>query len=902
MRKAIFIFIISVLLLHAKCVAQNNTVYGAGISYTNGVPTFVPPSKSARVAIDTVTSKWYEYATPGGWRWSGDRVQDISGCAAPAYTPGKAQSRLVLNNCTEAQNGHGPELYKYTGSAWLCLNCGGNYTAGDGIDITGSVITNTAPDQVVGITGAGINAITGTYPNFTVTGTEVDGSVTNELQTLSISGDTISLSDGGGSVVVPSVVGSSYVYDNYRLPGIYQTQPGWGLNANESVTNYGFGSVDNVFYRFSTTPMGSATTEYGGWLANGTTGDSIAVSAPFWVIFGDSQAEGHPFEHGRLHVGNVAGFTVNYQDNYGTIGYTLNQLTGMRWINHGIGSQNFPDLIARIGRDVLNQTVNVGDGRGSKTLQRKPNGCLVICGINDITQGKTIAEISANAEKVAQILRDNKISAVFLNCPGLESATQLQLRKIDSLNQFFASGALQSYGAAVVDYNRWWRDPSFGDNVHGNSLIYDDVHPSRVGYDSLANYIFRAAKLPVLRGAYISTAISPSGFSGYSRPIDITIQGKPYTLTNTEYQFLPISGQKFAWDSVWIKIVSSTSVTGTSYTGFNQIEWVFSNDTSNLVTKRNPYFSGYNASASNWMRTLRVLTPANLTDQVVIGANAANTAKTLLTIKSPLNTGNEIVSIKNSTGAIMFQIYDNNRVSVGGSYLGGDPFSCTGVARFGAAASPSADYTYINGSQYNFFGPTIYQLLQSTAVNTGGTGRTDLQISWNGNELSYRPSTAAAGKDVPIKYINKAGDYAFSIDLATKRLGNANNLYFGVDFSGSTDGLNMPRGTTAQRGASGNSLNAIRYNTDSLKYEAKFANGIDYHAIVTTPSYAPSVGQILIWDGVKWVASNNTMTTTARNALTVGKGVNVFCTDCAATDGSTGVMQTWNGTVWKNHW
>ena len=203
--KNIFYILIAAfsLILHAKCVGQNNIVYGAGISYTNGVPTFVPPSKSARVAIDTATSKWYEYATPGGWRWSGDRVQDISGCAAPAYTPGKAQSRLVLNNCTEVQNGHGPELYKYTGSAWLCLNCGGNYTAGDGIDITGAEITNTAPDQVVSITGAGINAVTGTYPNFTVTGTEVDGSTTNELQTLSVAGSNLSIS-GGNTVTLPT--------------------------------------------------------------------------------------------------------------------------------------------------------------------------------------------------------------------------------------------------------------------------------------------------------------------------------------------------------------------------------------------------------------------------------------------------------------------------------------------------------------------------------------------------------------------------------------------------------------------------------------------------------------------------------------------------------------------------
>ena len=175
MNRYIFLFLIAAfsLLLHAKCVAQKNIVYGAGITYTVGIPTFVPPGNSSRVAIDTVTSKWYEYAQAGGWRWSGDRVQDISGCAAPAYTPGKAQSRLVLNACSVAQNGHGPELYKYTGSAWLCLNCGGNYTAGDGIDITGDVITNTG-----------------------------DLSNTNELQTLSSGTNTVTLSNSGGTVTV----------------------------------------------------------------------------------------------------------------------------------------------------------------------------------------------------------------------------------------------------------------------------------------------------------------------------------------------------------------------------------------------------------------------------------------------------------------------------------------------------------------------------------------------------------------------------------------------------------------------------------------------------------------------------------------------------------------------------
>ena len=42
------------------------------------------------------------------------------------------------------------------------------YTAGADIDITNDIITNTAPDQIVAITGTGVAVVSGTYPNFNV--------------------------------------------------------------------------------------------------------------------------------------------------------------------------------------------------------------------------------------------------------------------------------------------------------------------------------------------------------------------------------------------------------------------------------------------------------------------------------------------------------------------------------------------------------------------------------------------------------------------------------------------------------------------------------------------------------------------------------------------------------------
>ena len=47
-----------------------------------------------------------------------------------------------------------------------------------------------------------------------------------------------------------------------------------------------------------------------------------------------------------------------------------------------------------------------------------------------------------------------------------------------------------------------------------------------------------------------------------------------------------------------------------------------------------------------------------------------------------------------------------------------------------------------------------------------------------------------------------------------------------------------------------------------------------------------------------------TFSTTERDAFhdSPSAGWTIFCSDCTATDGSTGVIQTYNGSTWKNHW
>ena len=149
----------------------------------------------------------------------------------------KVATSMELNDLTDVKAGspRTSQVLKWNGSSWVAAEEENTiYRQGNGISISGDVITNTLPDRPITLSGTGATTVTGTYPNFTISSTDnvndTDASTTNEIQSLSLSGNTLSLSLGGGSVSLASFSSpwnnsGSNIYFNTGKVGIGDNSP-----------------------------------------------------------------------------------------------------------------------------------------------------------------------------------------------------------------------------------------------------------------------------------------------------------------------------------------------------------------------------------------------------------------------------------------------------------------------------------------------------------------------------------------------------------------------------------------------------------------------------------------------------------------------------------------------------
>lgn len=158
-------------------------------------------------------------------------------------------------------------------------------TGGTGISVSGGpitssgtlTITNTAPDQVVSLTGAGTVTVTGTYPNFTITGSGGGGSGTVTSVDLT-AGTGISVSGGpittSGSITVTNTAPDQIVsLTGAGTTSVTGTYPNFTITSADQYT----GTVTSVGALNLTSSAGA---DLSSTVANSTTTPVITLNVP----------------------------------------------------------------------------------------------------------------------------------------------------------------------------------------------------------------------------------------------------------------------------------------------------------------------------------------------------------------------------------------------------------------------------------------------------------------------------------------------------------------------------------------------------------------------------------------------------------------------------------------------
>jgi len=142
------------ILLFISAPVFGQTLYTTGVTFCAGVPVHNPGTTGAKWALDTTT--WNLYVRSYGTTWTligNNWIQNISGCAAPAYTPTKHQSKVVINACDP------PELYAWDGAAWDQIGAGSGGLTGTGL------ATRIAAWTASGALGYDVNMVLDTVNN-----------------------------------------------------------------------------------------------------------------------------------------------------------------------------------------------------------------------------------------------------------------------------------------------------------------------------------------------------------------------------------------------------------------------------------------------------------------------------------------------------------------------------------------------------------------------------------------------------------------------------------------------------------------------------------------------------------------------------------------------------------------
>lgn len=229
MKKILFLLAFAAMFfdLSAQTEVQiTDSNYGASGAGAGDIPTV---AATPNLGHTHITRAALATSLAGSMNTGGDLSGPVSNAQIVANAVGTneiASAAVTMAKIAQAGAATGQTI-KWNGTAWAPANDNGDtYTAGAGISITGSTVANTgdlsttnelqtlsiATNTVTlsnsggsfSVAGAGIASASTTGSTITITATEADGSPTNELQTVARTANTndVVLSNSGGTVKV----------------------------------------------------------------------------------------------------------------------------------------------------------------------------------------------------------------------------------------------------------------------------------------------------------------------------------------------------------------------------------------------------------------------------------------------------------------------------------------------------------------------------------------------------------------------------------------------------------------------------------------------------------------------------------------------------------------------------
>lgn len=226
------------------------------------------------------------------WVPGNDNIGGSGGVNVGTTLSGDGTGGNVLDIAQQgATNG---QILSWDGSSWVPFTLP-TYTGGTGISVSGTTITNSAPDQTVSLTGNGATSITGTYPNFTITSTDNNTTYTGGTG-ISVSGTTITNSapDQTVSLTGNGATSVTGTYPNFTISSTDNNTTytgGSGISVSGttisnsapdqtvSLTGSGSTSVSGTYPNFTISSTDNNTT-YTGGSGISVSGTTISNSAP----------------------------------------------------------------------------------------------------------------------------------------------------------------------------------------------------------------------------------------------------------------------------------------------------------------------------------------------------------------------------------------------------------------------------------------------------------------------------------------------------------------------------------------------------------------------------------------------------------------------------------------------